>query len=102
MTAKPEDIPQDVWDAATRTVLDTESHTHGIARAIMAAEKRGEERERKACVYAAQSISANNDRAITWYVGFHEARSAAAAAIRKRGEQNTTHHHANHRGEEEC
>ena len=60
-TGKPDDIPQDVWDKAEDT-LDTMLSNHGyegwradsiatIGHAILAAEKRGEDREREACAY---------------------------------------------------
>ena len=55
--SKPEDVPQDVWDEATQHVAQIPIRSQRawdrsksiIARAIMAAEKRGEEREREAC-----------------------------------------------------
>lgn len=53
---KPEDISQDVWDEAEyhvtgpRPTRDDEWETvELVARAIMAAEQRGEEHENKAC-----------------------------------------------------
>lgn len=51
---KPEDISQEAWDAAARCVPPYVSSKiiADIARALMAAEKRGEEREREACIAA--------------------------------------------------
>jgi len=50
---KPEDITQEVWRAAEHAFYDSAPNAVGaveaIARAIMAAEKRGAEREREAC-----------------------------------------------------
>ena len=57
--SKPEDVSQDVWEAAIKcaeTVLrnldqdDFKMEVGLIARAIMSAEKRGEEREREAII----------------------------------------------------
>lgn len=50
--SKPDDVSQSAWDAAERAFYYSEPGPGGaveaIARAIMAAEKRGEEREREA------------------------------------------------------
>lgn len=64
--SKPEDIPQDVWDSADDMVfydpatenldgsLNRYKLRESIARAVLSAEKRGEEREREACAVAAE------------------------------------------------
>jgi hypothetical protein len=83
--SKPDDIPQDVWDKAQAVESDCISATWNgpakgtrtisetiIARAIMSAEKRGEERERAACELVAQDWTGGAE-----YI---------AAEIRKRGE----------------
>jgi hypothetical protein len=58
MSKKPDDVPQDAWDAAVRCTGIGGGHEfagvrdaqrQSIARTIMSAEKRGEERERAAC-----------------------------------------------------
>lgn len=55
--SKPEDISQEVWEKAREAIEPwlgpTNQYRHDcqedIARAILAAEKRGEDREREAC-----------------------------------------------------
>lgn len=50
---KPDDIPQDVWDAAVDVLNDWNKGpvtSETIARAILAAEKRGEKREYKRAI----------------------------------------------------
>jgi len=96
--SKPDDIAQDVWDEAIRrsgVYAESAGDTLGelrldFARAILAAEKRGEEREREACAVTAE------ERHHSW--GTHaqikgieveddiSACAEIAAAIRKRGE----------------
>lgn len=94
--SKPEDIPQDVWDAAevvakeaTRDAMRDPLMPYFvtvspyIARAILSAEKRGEEREREACAQVADAARVpyhGSSRGIA-----NEQSSAIAAAIRKRG-----------------
>jgi len=51
--SKPEDVSQEAWDAADAVTVGTMAFgspllTASLARAIMAAEKRGEERESEA------------------------------------------------------
>lgn len=61
MSVKPDDIPQEVWGDAVKAVyagrgrISTKDGPtfERVARAIMAAEKRGEEREREACAVLA-------------------------------------------------
>ena len=91
--SKPEDVPQDVWDEATQHVAQIPIRSQRawdlaksiIARAIMAAEKRGEEREREACALIAE-VERRSDLSIkhgykpTWFVVQNE----IAAAIRNR------------------
>lgn len=103
--SKPEDIPQDVWDEAFLAMppISREAYERspfsmvlhlGFARAIMAAEKRGEEREREACAELASDYQPTpsllpfttdemNEAAA---VGQDFAADEIAAAIRKRGE----------------
>lgn len=70
--SKPEDIPQDVWDAAHAIDIDADfswdsqvngtsayiAVREGIARAIMAAKAE----EREACVFLANEIAAGRSR----------------------------------------
>lgn len=65
---KPEDISQEVLDSADGLWTDLANYAGGktrddetvlIARAIIAAEKRGEEREREACAQTAATYGAN-------------------------------------------
>ncbi|KKC39540.1 hypothetical protein WH87_04940 [Devosia epidermidihirudinis] len=90
--SKPEDIPQDAWDAAERAFYESAPNALGaveaIARAILSAEKRGEERataaEREGCAALA------TDRGK--YVSEPALGAFIAAAIRARsGNVNTTH-----------
>ena len=46
---QPDWCPQSVWDEAERIADANDPSTETLARAILAAEKRGEEREREAC-----------------------------------------------------
>lgn len=66
MTTKPDDVTDAVWAAATGLAnelmlgsdmaFQPENGTDMIARAIMSAEKRGEEREREACAVIAETM----------------------------------------------
>jgi len=94
---RPEDIRQDVMDIAVSIEGDIPSRISGanrvfiravIARAIMAAEKRGEDRERDACF----ALAATHGRWGTTWEHNHTALPQVVsreigAAIRKRGEQ---------------
>ncbi len=58
---KPDWCPQGVWDAAIRAEGGSNpALVEKIARAIMAAEKRGEEREREACAVEAEKEEYGN------------------------------------------
>lgn len=98
---KPEDIPQEVWDTATQHVAQMpvrsqRAWNHAktvIARAIMAAEKRGEEREREACADYHDEKAAEHEAIreiargslITHHRRMVRAHLNSAAAIRNRG-----------------
>lgn len=86
--SKPDWCPQEVWDEAEkpelRIAIDYEAGQlwdvrPTIARAILAAEKRGEEREREACAQVASG--GYSDKATS---PFGQGRVAASAAIRAR------------------
>lgn len=92
---KPEDISQEVLDSADGLWTDLANYAGGktrddetvlIARAIMAAEKRGEEREREACAKVAESVGPKlysiQGHGFTRVAS--EVESAIAAAIRNR------------------
>lgn len=76
---RPDDISEALWNACGR-IVNAQGHyaTHEaiepVARAIMAAEKRGEEREREAILYV---VTPYNHR---------DTGREIYAAIRKRGE----------------
>ncbi|WP_323015504.1 hypothetical protein [Devosia sp.] len=74
--SKPEDIPQDIWDAAAIGAAPLVKRQELIARAVMA--------EREACAHAAF------DAAKAARCGVLRARQIDAA-IRNRGEVNTAH-----------
>lgn len=82
---KPEDIPQDIWDRAEALamewVLGDETRETTIAKAIMAAEKRGEDLVERAfrdgLAYGTNVSSADPD--VAWE------HSSIRAAIRNRG-----------------
>lgn len=91
---KPEDIPQEVWDQVAH-IHSQPFHWRGpeevaqiVARAIMAAEKRGEEREREACAAVADEY-VWDDHALAQATGVgravHHQSVEIAAAIRNRG-----------------
>lgn len=83
---KPDDVTQEAWDDASMIAgqwchpihHDFQVLAQDIARAIMAAEKRGEEREREACAKVAEER--DEDGAI-WPDGYEIARF-----IRERGD----------------
>lgn len=70
---KPDDIPQDIWDAAIKSVRSAwrrkSNAAEGCARAIMA--------EREACALVAENYFSGNP--------FPTTSGAIAAAIRNRG-----------------
>jgi len=79
---KPEDITQEVWDAAYKAVYRGDwTVVEQVARAIMAAEKRGEDLVERAfrdgLAYGTNVISADPD--VAWE------HSSIRAAIRNRG-----------------
>lgn len=84
---KPDDIPQDVWDAANRAlepVAGTYASAQGtIARAIMA--------EREACVEFACATARNmpvpSEFSQAWREGYRAASLDITRAIRNRGER---------------
>ena len=89
-TGKPDDIPEDVWTQAMRTVLDPVSHIQGIATAILVATAA----EREACALIADGVKAYMDAEYEANPkdgpfavrGGSLASKHIAAAIRKRGE----------------
>lgn len=92
MTTKPDDVPQDVWAEANRLAgelmlgsdmaFQPENGTDLIAQAIMAAEKRGEEREREAVIAAINELPGMDDADCCG--GFEKACEDAIKAIRER------------------
>lgn len=97
--SKPEDIPQEVWDIADGVRLAqrwlpyamtnySRATTEFISRAIMAAEKRGEEREREACADLVFSTPATIEHPAgpLYGAGWAAAVQLIRIAIRKRGE----------------
>jgi hypothetical protein len=95
--SKPDDIPQDVWNTATVALYGSAPPEYvranrvlisRCARAIMAAEKRGEERERAACAEMADYYASSNSEFLPEEVVIACGQTATdiAAAIRKRGE----------------
>lgn len=102
--SKPEDISQEAWSIASkvgqadcgcapgRRRVNGTSHANdcwerveAIARAILSAEKRGEEREREACAEAGADACEQFVRYKIGSAWSDEAGNAVEAAIRKRG-----------------
>lgn len=96
--SKPEDIPAEVWDEAFKAMPPVNQEAYdkspfamvlhlGFARAILAAEKRGEERERESC---AAIVDDHLDRfgymSLIQRKGWAGLRQIVSNAIRKRGE----------------
>lgn len=83
------EIPEIVKDAAFlnnmwRQITNNEQRERFIASAILAAEKRGEERERERCAKVAESYADEQDKTVR--------ASAVAAAIRKGSQQKEEKH----------
>lgn len=101
--SKPEDIPYDVmllahaaWNAAGQVLVFDNVNILVTARAIMAAEKRGEDREREGCADTARrDLEVNAQVAaranLVGYAAefYNAAKFSVPAAIRKRGEGRT-------------
>jgi len=101
--SKPDGITDEAWAEAYNTVdaifredgVYSANLQYRLARAILAAEKRGEEREREACaqvsadfapVMMAQTGVSRSDIANAVFESAASAANEIAAAIRKRGE----------------
>ncbi len=91
--SKPDWCPQEVWDEAFKAMPPVNQEAYdkspfamvlhlGFARAILAAEKRGEEREREACALAANEAITNGTDLSTLEAAIIG--SLAASAIRAR------------------
>jgi len=79
---KPDDVTQEAWDEARHVLsngfeilIESVEHAVRIARAIMAAEQRGAEREREACAQVADNLFYPDETKIS---------SGIRAAIRNR------------------
>lgn len=69
---RPEDVPEWAWDEAEAIAMGfylagpTEASRRGIARALLAAEQRGAEREGEACAkLAEQHVAEHRARAVS-------------------------------------
>lgn len=100
--SKPEDVTDEAWDAARKWLREPVADTHGnhllyflsydferygmavLARAIMASEKRGEERERVACAAIAQDYTGSGMVVGGSTGSAHQTKKDIAAAINAR------------------
>ena len=65
-TGKPEEIPQDVWDAAYRIGVDWVENSQGLAEEVASAILAAKAEEREACAqqvanYLAEVVTANDE-----------------------------------------